>query len=72
MARKTQQVETRMLGEYLQATYPQYTQIRAVPLGVVDPSLMASAGYQKAIGLSRPYRPEADAAVILPGGSNFN
>jgi hypothetical protein len=67
MARKTQQVETRMLSEYLQLTYPQYVQIRAVPLGVVDQSLMASVGYQKAIGLSRPYRPEADAAVILPG-----
>jgi hypothetical protein len=67
MARKTRKVEVRMLSEYLLATYPQYTTIRAVPLGKVDEKLMASAGYQKAIRLSRPYRPEADALVILPG-----
>jgi hypothetical protein len=67
MARKSAQVEVRMLGEYLQATYPNYIQIRNVPLGKVDTSLMASAGYQKAIGMSRPYRPEADAVVIAPG-----
>lgn len=67
MARKTQQVEVRMLSEYLMATYPQYTTIRAVPLGKVDDKLMASVGYQKAIKLTRPYRPEADALVIMPG-----
>jgi hypothetical protein len=67
MARKTQQVETRMLSEYLLAAYPQYTSIRAVPLGKVDGKLMADVGYKKALRISRPFRPEADAAVIMPG-----
>lgn len=67
MARKTAQVETRMISEYLLAAYPQYTSIRAVPLGKVDEKLMLDVGYKKALGFSRPYRPEADAVVIMPG-----
>lgn len=66
MARKNQQVETRMVSEYLVQQYPKFTAMQAVPLGAIDNALMATAGYQKAIGLSRPYRPEADAIVILP------
>jgi hypothetical protein len=67
MPRKSRQVETRMVSEYLISAYPQYHSITAVPLGMIDNALMAKEGYQKAIGLSRPYRPEADAVVILPG-----
>ena len=67
MARKTAQVETRMVSEYLLKEYPQYTTLRAVPLGKVDNELMKSAGYQRALGFSRPYRPEVDAIAILPG-----
>ena len=66
MARKSRQVETRMVAEYLVQAYPKFSTITAVPLGKIDNALMAQAGYQKAIGLSRPYRPEADAIVILP------
>lgn len=66
MVRKTQQVETRMLPEYIFATYPKFPSIIKVPLGKVDEGLQAQVGYQQALGLTRPYRPEADAVVILP------
>ncbi len=66
MVRKNRAVETRLVSEYLLATYPKFPSINGVPLGVVDSGLMASYGYKKAIGLSRPFRPEADAVVILP------
>lgn len=67
MPRKSRQVETRMVAEWLIQEYPKYHSIIACPLGRVDEGLMASVGYKQAIGLSRPYRPEADAVVILPG-----
>jgi hypothetical protein len=66
LARKTQQVEVRMLSEYLLATYSQFPTSQNVPLGAVSEALMAQAGYKQALGLSRPYRPWADALVILP------
>ncbi len=66
MARKSAQVETRMLSEYLLATYSQFPTAQNVPLGAVSETLMAQQGYQRALGLSRPYRPWADALVILP------
>lgn len=66
MARKTQQVETRLVAEYLLATYPQFPHIAGVPLGRVSEQLMAEVGYEKAIRMSRPIRPEVDAVVILP------
>ncbi len=66
MARKSRQVETRMLSEYLLANYGKFSYIMDVPLGKVDEGLMASVGYQKAINAARPFRPRADAIVILP------
>jgi hypothetical protein len=66
MARKSQQVEVRMVAEYLLKTYSAFPTKTGVPLGAVDESLMAIAGYQKAIDMSRPYRPEVDAIVVLP------
>lgn len=66
MARKTQRVETRLVAEYLKATYPQFPHISGVPLGKVSEKLMAEEGYEKAIRMSRPTRPEVDAVVILP------
>jgi len=66
MPRKSRQVETRMTAEYLLKEYSKFQSITACPLGRVDEALMATAGYQKALGLSRPYRPEADAIVVLP------
>lgn len=66
MARKTRQVETRMLSEYLLNQYGKFSFIMDIPLGKVDEGLMASQGYQQAINMSRPFRPRADAIVILP------
>ncbi len=66
MARKSRQVETRMLSEYLLKTYSSFVQIIDVPLGPIDEGLMASVGYQGAISRSRPFRPRVDAIVILP------
>ncbi len=66
MARKSQQVETRMIAEYLAAEYSKFSFITSVPLGVVSEKLMETEGTKRAIGLSRPYRPEVDAVVILP------
>lgn len=66
MARKTRQIEVKMVSEYLLAHYPSFPTLQAVPLGKVDESLMAEQGYKRAIGLMRPYRPEVDAVVVLP------
>lgn len=66
MARKSQQVEVRMVAEYLLQAYASFPTRTGVPLGSVDEKLMTSVGYQKAIDMSRPYRPEVDAIVILP------
>uniref|UniRef100_A0A6M3XLH3 Nuclease n=1 Tax=viral metagenome TaxID=1070528 RepID=A0A6M3XLH3_9ZZZZ len=66
MARKSRQVETRMISEYLKENYDGFTFILNVPLGSVSEDLMREEGYKRAIGLSRPFRPIADAVVILP------
>lgn len=66
MARKTRQVETRMVAEYLAKEYGQFPFITNVPLGKIPESLQATEGYQRALGLMRPFRPEADAIVVLP------
>jgi len=66
MARKSRQVETRLVAEYLKERYPEFTFIMKQPLGVVSEELMKKEGYQKALGVMRPFRPEVDAVVILP------
>ena len=66
MARKSRQVETRMISEYLKTYYSSFSYILNIPLGRVDPGLMRDLGYQKALGITRPFRPMADAVVILP------
>ena len=66
MARKTQQVEKRLIAEYLKANYSQFPFISGQPLGMVSPELMAQEGYEKAIRMSRPNRPEVDAIVLHP------
>jgi len=66
VARKSRQVETRMIAEYLKANYPAFPQILNVPLGPVSEDLMRQEGYKRAIGMARPFRPMADALVILP------
>lgn len=66
MARKNQQVESRMVSEYLLDQYAQFPTISPVPLGAISDELAAQVGFAKAVGMSRPFRPYADAVVILP------
>jgi hypothetical protein len=66
MARKTQQVESRMISEYMLQTYSESRFVLGQPLGKVSEALMRDEGYQKALGVSRPFRPEVDALVFLP------
>jgi hypothetical protein len=55
-----------MVSEYLLKEYSKFPSMTGVPLGRVDEKLMTDVGYAKAIGIMRPFRPEADALVILP------
>lgn len=66
MARKSRQVETRMLSEYVLKTYSAFPVIMDQPLGRVDEELMREEGFLKAVRLVRPFRPKIDAIVILP------
>ena len=66
MARKSRQVEVRMISEYLKENYAGFPFTLNIPLGAVSEQLMKEEGYQRALGLSRPFRPIADSVVILP------
>jgi len=65
--RKTRQVEVRLVSEYLKETYPQYPVINKQPLGKLPENLLTEVGYKRTVGMTRPFRPEVDAIVILPG-----
>jgi hypothetical protein len=62
--RHTRQVETRLLAEYLKERVLPHPFIQKVPLGGIDEELIAKEGTRRAIGFSRPFRPEVDAVVI--------
>lgn len=64
MARKTQQVETRMIAEYLKSTYSAFPFISKQPLGLVSEELLKTEGYVKGLAMQRSSRPEVDAIVI--------
>jgi hypothetical protein len=66
MARKTRQVETRMVSEYLLTNYSKFPYTMNVPLGALPSELLAKEGYQRAIGMMRPFRPAVDGVVVLP------
>ena len=66
MARRSRQVEPRMLSEYLQKHYAEFPYINKQPLGSVSEDLMRTEGYKRALGITRPFRPEVDAVVVLP------
>jgi len=55
-----------MISEYLKENYDGFQFILNVPLGSVSEELMRQEGYKRAVGISRPFRPIADAVVILP------
>lgn len=66
MPRKTRQVETRLVAEYLKEHYSAFPFINKCPVGKVSEALMADIGYEKALGITSPSRYEIDAVVILP------
>lgn len=66
MARKSRQVETRLIAEYLYKTYPNFSFITKQPLGTISEELAKKDGIKVAMGILRPFRPEVDAVVILP------
>ena len=66
MARKNRQVESRMVADYLLKYYAAFPRLMMVPLGGVDDRLAQQVGIEKALNLSRPFRPEIDAIVVLP------
>jgi hypothetical protein len=66
MARKTQQVETRLVAEYLKDQYSNLSYIAKQPLGLVSEELLRTEGYEKGLRMQRPSRPEVDAVVIHP------
>jgi hypothetical protein len=55
-----------MISEYLHDNYPKYPFILNIPLGKVDEALQREVGYKQALGITRPFRPVADAVVIFP------
>ena len=66
MARKSRQVETRLVAEYLKEHYSSFSFIMKQPLGAVPEEYLKEYGWKKTLGILRPFRPEVDAVVILP------
>ena len=66
MARKSRQVESRMISEYLKRNYSKFSYIINQPLGKVDEALQREVGYKQALGITRPFRPVVDAVILLP------
>jgi hypothetical protein len=66
MARKTRQVETRMVSEYLLKNYFKFPYIIKVPLGALPDDGLKREGFALTARTLRPFRPEVDAVVLLP------
>lgn len=66
MARKSQQVETRMISEYMMQNYAAIPYTLNVALGSLPLDLLEKNGLARTMGIMRPYRPEVDAVAILP------
>jgi len=66
MARKTRQVESRMISEYLLENYSKVPYTINVPLGALPEEMLKLNGYKRTMGELRPFRPAVDAVLILP------
>lgn len=66
MARKTRQVETRMVSEYLLENYSKFPYTMKVPLGALPNDGLQRDGFEITARRYRPFRPEVDAIVFLP------
>jgi hypothetical protein len=58
------EVEPRWVSEYVMATYPRFEHRLRVPLGPAVAGISEQLGQEKALRVSRPWRPEVDAIVI--------
>lgn len=66
MARKTRQVETRMVSQYLLENYSKFPYTMKVPLGALPESMLKEQGFKWTMGALRPFRLEVDAVIVLP------
>lgn len=66
MARKTRQVETRLVSEYIKERYPKFPGLLNQPLGIISEELLRTEGFQRGLAMQRPGRPAIDAIIILP------
>ena len=60
-------IEPRWVSWYIKETYPDAEVRMRCPLGRIPAELKALHGPAKAAKVHRPWRPEVDALVILPG-----
>lgn len=65
-SRKTRQVETRLVSEYILSRYANFPILYDQGLGPVPDEYLREYGYQKGIGFYDPQRPHVDAIVLLP------
>jgi len=61
------EIEPRWVSEYIVKHYPKYPVKLRCPLGPIPENLKKIHGEEKAIRVYRPWRPEVDALVIMPG-----
>lgn len=55
-----------MISEYMLQNYGNYTYTLGQPLGSLPQDLLTTQGLARTMGIMRPFRPEADALVVLP------
>ena len=61
------EIEPRWVSEYVATHYARHKVRLRVPLGPVPEYLKKAHGTPKAIRIYRPWRPEVDCLVIMPG-----
>jgi len=65
--KRRRDLEPRWTSDYITTRYPDGEHRLRCPLGPIPKSLVKEYGLRKAIRVHRPWRPEVDALVILPG-----
>lgn len=61
------ELEPRWVSDYVAKFYPKAEVRMRVPLGPIPKETQKDYGLMKGLRVYRPWRPEVDAAVILPG-----
>jgi len=65
--RLRREIEPRWVAEYVAATWPKAQVIYRCPLGSIPEDVERAYGVAKGARIYRPWRPEVDACVLLPG-----